>query len=131
MTGSAYIDLAISVVGIALLVFLARMIFPGGRANLTLELAKQRLQFDEPDFAPTNWVVDAGDGSALARNADGEVALVYVHGGDVATRRAPASTVQMSYADGILIIAKIDHTSRAASIRMGADEAPSWLNLSA
>jgi len=127
LTGNTLLDLAISVAGVALLVGLAWAIFRGGSLKFDRAAAADRLAFDEPDFAPVDWIIDENSRVALARNAAGELALVVAHGDGLVTRRLAPGDDRANYADGFLTIARVDHTSRAARLPLPENEAAVWL----
>ena len=121
-------DLAISVIGIAILVGLARIVFAKPASPLTAASAADRLAFDEPDFGPVAWALDLSNGAALARNNAGELAIVTAHGDGLVTRRFAKGVARGDFADGRLIIHSTDHTWRDVVIEMSADEARAWLS---
>ena len=128
MTGNLYIDLAISVAGIAVLVALARVMFANVDVEISEQAAVERLAFDEPDFVPGDWLIDKGNGVALARNTDGEIAIIKAMGDGLLTRRLPASEAHAVYENGVLTIAAADHTFRPAVIKIDKTEAAVWFD---
>ena len=128
MTGNLYIDLAISVVGIAVLVALARLMFANADIEISEQAAAERLAFDEPDFEPVGWLVDRKSNVALARNAGGEIAVIKAMGDGLVTRRLQIGDADATYNDGALAIGAADHTSRPAVLRVNKNEAQDWFD---
>ncbi len=105
MTGNLLIDSAISLGVIAVLVLAARLAFRAPSPPLDVARASERLAFDEPDFAPTRWLVDAGGRAALAEGANGDFAVVCRLGIDLVTRRFPAGAAAVkTEANGIVVV---------------------------
>jgi len=129
MTGNILIDLAISVVAIAILVGLSRLMFPAAAADFGQRPAAARLAFDEPDFAPVRWALDRASGVAIADNGAGEFALVRVKGGALLTRRLWAGAVTVQYRDGYLCIDLHDMTIRPVRMIMDAAEGAVWVQI--
>ena len=128
MTGNVLLDLVISIVGIIILVGLARVMFSDAGPFIDQASAVQRLAFDEPDFSPVAWAVDQTAGVALARNNTNEIAVVFAHGDGLATRRIAAQDAKVQYVQERLTIDRADHTSKSASVAMARDEAQVWLD---
>jgi len=127
LTGNALIDLAISLTGIAILVGLARVIFGAAQQPLNTGSAVGRLAFDEPDFAPVEWVVDEAAGAAIARNGAGEIALIKAVGDGLATRRAKAGTFSCAHDGKVLTIAPPDLTFGGVTVTAANEaEAMQW-----
>ena len=126
MTGNLYIDLAISVAGIAVLVALARLMFANADIVISEQAAAERLAFDEPDFEPVGWLIDDENNIALARNARGEVAIIKAMGDGLVTRRLEAAAMDATYRDGCLIAAATDHTSKDVRLAVSAEKAAEW-----
>ncbi|MHA7873362.1 MAG: hypothetical protein ACX939_13515 [Hyphococcus sp.] len=87
MTGNLIIDTLISAVAIAVMVLVARFVFPAPRDGVTLAKARERLAFDEPDFRPRDWLIDQKGRAALVEGEGGDFALVRKLGLDLLTRR--------------------------------------------
>ncbi len=87
MTGDLLLDSVISAAGVVVLVGVIWGLFPSHPAPVTREAARERLAFDEPDFEPARWIIDAGGRAALAENGSGEFALVLRLGADLVVRR--------------------------------------------
>ena len=122
MTGNLLIDSAISLVGIAALVVIARLLFPAPPPPITVEQAADRLGFDEPDFQPTQWFLDQQGESALAVSDGDEACVMRRLGRDLVTRRFKM-TAAMIVCDGErLVISLPDHTAANWSLTLG-DEA--------
>lgn len=124
MTGNLLLDSLISLAAIALMVALARLMFPPPRTSLTAEEARERLAFDEPDFHPVRWLIDRDGRAALAEDASGDVALVSRLGLDLVTRRYPAAAIRAAEEGGALVIRPNDPGSRR--IVIAADEVADW-----
>lgn len=124
MTGNLLLDSLISLAAIALMVALARLLFPPAPASLTEEEARERLAFDEPDFHPVRWLIDRNGRAALAEGADGDVALVSRLGLDLVTRRYPAAALRATEEGGALVVRPNDPGSRKVVI--AADGAAEW-----
>lgn len=127
MTGNVVIDLAISLVGAAILVGLARLIFGDTKSSLNAAKAAERLSFDEPDFQPVDWLIDESAKAALARNGAGEIAIIVAHGDGLVTRRVGAGRARAAYADGRLTVDPVDHTTSRAGFATDSETARIWL----
>lgn len=128
MTGNVIIDLAISVTGIAILVLIARLMFPGAAAVIDQDAAAARLRFDEPDFLPANWAIDKVRGTAIAKSKSGDFALVMVKGADLMTRRFFPDVVSIQYKDGALSVDLREVFMRPVLIGIDEGEAKGWLD---
>ncbi len=128
MTGNVLIDLAISFAGIAILVGLARLIFPNaGGGVFNAEKARDRLAFDEPDFHAEAWLVDAEHGAAIAMSDSGDIALIKKAGDGLVTRRARAGALQCASDGADLAVTIPDHTFKGFAVRAASDrEAQQW-----
>ena len=125
MTGNVLIDLAISISGVILLVGIARLIFGGRGASLTVSAAADRLAFDEPDFEPAAWLADAG--GAIAVNAAGEAALVRPLGDDLVTRRLMLADLRWRCEGARLIVEGPDHGFSGFAVTASSEEdAKAW-----
>jgi hypothetical protein len=124
MTGNLLLDSIISLGAIALMVAVARLLFPPPPVALTEAEARERLAFDEPDFRPVRWLIDKDGRAALAEGAEGDVALVSRLGLDLVTRRYPAAAVRAAEEDGALVVRPNDPGSRRVVI--AADGAADW-----
>lgn len=124
MTGSLLIESLISIAAIALMVGLAWLIFKTPSPQVTEELARERLAFDEPDFTPLRWLIDRHGRGALAEGAAGDFALVSRLGLDLVTRRYPAASLKISEKHGVLLVAPLDPGAR--KVEVAADEAAQW-----
>ena len=124
MTGNLFIDSLISIGAIALMVLVARLLFPPPPSAVTEAEARERLAFDEPDFLTVRWLIDRQGRAAVAEDAAGDVALVFRLGLDLVTRRFPASAIQAEEANFALIIRPNDPGSRKLVI--AADGAAEW-----
>lgn len=128
MTGNVLIDLVISFVGIAILVGLARLIFPNaGAAAFSADAARDRLAFDEPDFQADDWLVDADRSAAIAVSEAGDIALIKKAGDGLVTRRMRAGDLQCDREGADLRLAVPDHTFRGFAVHAASDsEAQRW-----
>lgn len=125
MTGNVFIDLAISISGVILLVGIVRLIFGAPRAPLTVSAAADRLAFDEPDFEPAAWLAD--ERGAIAVNADGEAALVRPLGDDLVTRRLKLADLRWRREGARLIVEGPDHAFSGLAVSAPDEEdAKAW-----
>ncbi len=124
MTGNLLLDSLISLAAIALMVGLAWAFFRAPAAPVSQQAAADRLAFDEPDFRPVRWLLDAKGRAALAEGASGEIALVSRLGVDLVTRRFPAAALKAAEEAGALVIRPSDPGSRKLVIE--ADGAAEW-----
>lgn len=120
MTGNLYLDLAISVAAIAVMVAISWALGAWRTIPVEEAAAKERLAFDEPDFAPRRWLMSR-DGKAAAALSGDEAAFVFANGDSLATRRYPLGAFKVS-AEGEAIIAAIPDPSRP-KIRLTARDA--------
>ena len=112
MTGNAFLDLAISLTGVAALVGLAFLL--GATKTLVLDeaSAQERLAFDEPDFRVGEWMIDTGGRSAIALSSDGgEVVVLFVLGDGLASRRFKVGGLPVSF-DGRRLRIRLDDLSK-------------------
>ncbi len=119
-----FIESAISLGAIAIMVTLAWLVFRAPPAPVTEDAAAERLAFDEPDFRPVTWLVDREGRAAIAEGAGGDVAIVSRLGLDLVTRRFPAAAVRAEAAEDALTIRPNDPGSRRLVI--AADNAAEW-----
>lgn len=124
MTGNLLVDSLISIAGIAVLVLVARLLFPAGRQTISKDDAKERLTFEEPDFEAIDWLIDDQGKCALAQGAAGEFALIRKLGLDLVVRRFPGEAVRASLEDGRLILRFADASFSRASL--ASADAPAW-----
>ena len=104
MTGNFLIDSAISLGAIAVMVFVAWFFFRAPAQSVNEAAARDRLSFDEPDFAPVDWLFDEDGRAALVEGMAGEFALVFRVGGDLATRRfSPGDVGALADKDGLIV----------------------------
>ena len=89
MTGNLYIDLAISLGGIAFIVGVSYLLGAFRNPPITLERAVDRAAFDEPDFVAAHWLVDDLGRAAVGVSEEGEALIAFRVGDGVATRRIP------------------------------------------
>ena len=122
MTGDPLLDLAISLVGTALLVGLSLAL--GAWRNVRVEetSATERLAFDEPDFQPMAWLVsDDGRAAAAVDSAGRDYALVFAVGDSLATRRLKLGSRSVS-TDGRAIQINLNELSKAHVRIRASDE---------
>ena len=100
--------------------------FAKSAAPFTRSAAAARLEFDEPDFRASQWLVDEAAGVAAAKNANGERALVWRVGDGIVVRRLGVEQIDARDADGYLVIDLPDHTVPPLRIEMDTDEALLW-----
>ena len=125
MTGNLIIDLAISAIAIGVMVAFAYFLFPSRPEGVTLDRARERLAFGEPDFAPNDWLIDDHARAALAIGVDDQVALIVNVGGDLASRRFERASLSVSLgAENLLDISTGDAMGRQIPIE--ADGAAQW-----
>lgn len=97
MTGNLLIDTLISVAAIAVMVGVARLLFPAPSVLVTEETARARLALDEPDFEPCAWLFDKNGRAALVEGADAGLVVVKSLGLDLVLRRTAAEDLRASY----------------------------------
>ncbi|MEM8937164.1 MAG: hypothetical protein AAGC77_12220 [Pseudomonadota bacterium] len=108
MTGNIALDLLIAAIAIAAITGLARFLFGADAIRLDAAAAQERLAFDEPDFKPTDWLVDAEGRAAAAVNTTGEIAIVRAIAGGAVTRRASSGQLNAGYDGALLLIQAAD-----------------------
>lgn len=79
-------------------------------APLAEAAARERLALDEPDFAPVDWLFDETAGRALARDAGGDIALLFVLGDRLGSRRWRVGEKPVAV-DGARLIIRLDEPS--------------------
>ncbi len=124
MTGDLLLDSVISLAAIALMVAFAWFMFSAPPLKVTKEVARERLAFDEPDFTPVHWLIDAEGRAALAEDEAGDFALISRLGVDLVTRRYAAGAMRVTVEGGVLAIAPLDPGSR--TVKLAAGEAAQW-----
>ncbi len=128
MTGNLAIDLAISLAGIALMVGVSFLIGAWRSAPVSEVAARERLAFDEPDFAPAHFMV-SGDGRAAAAisGAGDEAAFVFSVGDSLATRRFRLGAFKVC-CEGGEVLAEIADPSKPKLrlVARDAEEAADW-----
>lgn len=123
------IEFGLSLAGVGLLVGLSYLLGAWRSARVTLASAAERFGFDEPDFKPGHWLIDAGEKSAAVLSADGtEVGLVFAMGDDFATRRLKRSSALVQR-EGAALLFLLREPSRRAVRVAAPDEkaAEDWL----
>ncbi len=128
MTGNLYLDLAISLGGIAFVVGVSALLGGIKTMRVTAAAAAERAAFDEPDFAPGEWLVDIIGRAAVTRAETGELLLAFRLGDHVATRRGGAETFR-PVQHGAEIILKLDEPGLGAVTLMTQSdaEAAQWV----
>lgn len=124
MTGSRTLDTLISLAAIAVMVLLARLVFPAPAAKVTEAEARDRLALDEPDFTPSAWLIDDNGRAALAESASGEFALVKRLGLDLATRRFRKGDMKVGDTKDDLVLKSGDVT--LPEVRISNPAAQDW-----
>ena len=124
MTGNLLLDSLISLGAIALMVLAAWAAFRGHPNPLDETAARERLAFDEPDFAPQRWLLDGQGRAALAESDRGEFALVSRLGADLVTRRFGPGGARVRIDGDALIVAP--HDPGARPVRIEAAGAAEW-----
>lgn len=122
--------MAISVSGIAILVAVAWMLGATRSVSVEPDRAAERLRFDEPDFAVSEWFWGDDRKSAAALSADGEeLAIIFALGDSLATRRLKSAKIKAA-TSGSVVIFKIGELS-VGRFRLKAKdeaEAQAWLS---
>lgn len=129
MATGLVLELALSLLGVAILVGVSYWFGAWRSASVTLENAADRLAFDEPDFQAGEWLLGADGRSAAALSADrGEIALVFALGDGLATRRLARKTARLSR-DGAGVVFLLGEPSRRAVRLVATDPAGAeqWL----
>ncbi|MEO1240734.1 MAG: hypothetical protein AAFX54_02400 [Pseudomonadota bacterium] len=124
MTGNLLIDTVISIAAIAVMVAIARLLFPPPAAKVTEAAAMERLALDEPDFAAQAWLIDREGRAALAQGAAGDFALIKKLGLDLVTRRFRAGAVSVAADESALILGLGDTT--LPRVVISTDDAAHW-----
>lgn len=134
MTGNVLLDLAISLGGIAILLLISVALGAMHSVVVTEETATNRARFDEPDFVPGDWLIDAGGKAALSiDDANGDLLCVFSLGDRLATRRygrGPREALaQKAKIDGQTLILPLGDLAKPR-LRLdagAADAATGWL----
>lgn len=128
MTGNLFLDLAISLAGVAVLVGASYLL--GGWRSVSIDeaAARDRLAFDEPDFTPGEWLFGADGRAAAALSEDGrEAAFVFSVGDDLSTRRMRCGDVPVDASGPTLTAHLRDPSKWALNIAAGSpEEAARW-----
>jgi hypothetical protein len=123
MTGNLYLDLAISLAGVAILVAVSYALGAWRSATLDEDAAVERLAFDEPDFRPGEFFASRDGKSAVLVSQDrSEVAFVFPVGDGLSTRRLRAGGFPVT-AQGSAVLAVLRDPSRWTLKLAAADEA--------
>ena len=123
MTRETLIEIAISFMGIAILIGVSWLFGALRTATVTMAAASDRLAFDEPDFNADEWLIGADGKSAAALSSDGtETALAFAVGDGLATRRFRRGAVGLER-DGNALVFRLGEPS-LRTVRLSApDEA--------
>ena len=122
MTGDLLLDLAISLAAIIFMVLVSWLVFRERPVPVTIELASERLAFDEPDFEPIEWFIDEKGRGALVQGQAGDFTMVFRLGTDLVTRRFAKGQVRVSESqDGLSIHPDDPGVGRILLYGMGAD----------
>ncbi|MBI1364950.1 MAG: hypothetical protein GC153_03215 [Alphaproteobacteria bacterium] len=123
MTGNTFLDLLISLGGIAIMVAVSWGLGAWRTAKVDAQSARERLAFDEPDFRAVEMFVSAdGRTAAALSEGGGEVAFVFAAGTGLGTRRAKRGAAELS-AEGCDVVARLGDIT-APRLRLKApDEA--------
>lgn len=124
MTGNLLIDTLISIAAIAVMVAIARLLFPPPAAKVTEASATERLALDEPDFAAQSWLIDREGRAALAQSAAGDFVLIKKLGLDLVTRRFRAGAVAAVADENTLVLGLGDTT--LPKVVISTDDAAHW-----
>jgi hypothetical protein len=128
VTGNLLLDLVISAAGVGLLVALSYVL--GGYRDAVLNEAsmRDRLAFDEPDFAVSDFLISTDGKAAIALDtAKREGAVVFAHGDGLATRRFPIGSAAVGSDGAALVISLHDVSKWRVRIAAAApDAAKSW-----
>ncbi|MBB5518414.1 hypothetical protein [Amphiplicatus metriothermophilus] len=128
MTGNLYLDLAVSLAGVGVLVAVSWLLGAWRTARLDAAAAPDKLAFDEPDFLPSAWLFDTEGRAAAALSEDGEeVAWLFVVGDGIAVRRMKRGAAPVR-AEGESLVATLRDPSRW-TLRLKAPseaEAAAW-----
>lgn len=128
MSENILVDLAVSLTGVLILVGVSYLLGAWKTVSVDEATAADRLRFDEPDFAPADWLIDRDGRAALAVNAAGETALVFRKGDEFATRRVRPGEGRVERDGAVLRVKPAgDHTLRPLSVDAGDPEtAAAW-----
>lgn len=130
MTGADFLEIGVSVLAIIALIVATWFAGALRTVSVTLESARERLNFDEPDFEPGDWLVGADGRAAIsvASNLRGS-ALVFALGDGLVSRRAPPAKLSVSVAGANLVVGLNELSVAPIVIKAGNEaEAKNWLN---
>ena len=123
MTGNLLIDTLISIAAIAVMVAVARLLFPAPSILVTEETARAQLALDEPDFEPRAWLFDKKGRAALVEGADAGLVVVKSLGLDLVIRRIAAENLRASYNNGEITLILDDVTMPKTVVSSGSAQA--------
>ncbi|MEZ5895805.1 MAG: hypothetical protein R3C40_11175 [Parvularculaceae bacterium] len=128
MTGDLYLDLAISLAGVGLVVLISYVLGAWRTVKVTESAAADRLAFDEPDFAPGVWMTGVDGAAAAARaKAGGEIALVFPLGDRLVSRRLSAPAVKCAVQADAVVIDLREPSKRAIRlVAASSQQAGEW-----
>lgn len=128
MTGNLAIDLAISLAGIALMVGVSWLIGAWRSTPVSEAAARERLAFDEPDFAPARFMVSGDGRAAAALSGEGEeAAFVFSLGDRLATRRYRRGAFKVRREGGEVVAELADPSKpKLRLLARDAEEAADW-----
>lgn len=117
VTGNLYLDLLVSAGGVALLAAISYALGAWRTATADEAAARERLAFDEPDFSPVRWYIDAKGRAAVATSGDGrEVAVVFAVGDALATRRMKTGALRVRQSGAALDVLLGDFSRRKLAL---------------
>ena len=128
MTGNLLLDLALSAGGVLLLLALSWALGAWKSTPVDEAAARDRLAFDEPDFAVSDIFVAADGRTAAAVSTNGaEAAVVFQVGDRTATRRFPVGSRPVATEGGTITV-RLGEISRPNLPLVAADaaEAAAW-----
>lgn len=130
MTGNVYLDLAVSLASVGVLVAVSWLLGAWRTALLDAVAAHDRLAFEEPDFFAGAWLFDAQGRAAVALSQNGkEVAWLFVVGDGIAVRRMKRGAASVR-AEGDTLVATLRDPS-CWTVRLKAPnetEAAAWVS---
>jgi hypothetical protein len=117
MTGDLVQDLLISAAGVGVIVVLTYLLGAWRNVRVDETSARERLEFDEPDFQPAVWMVGADGKAAAALSGDGgEIAVVFALGDGLATRRMRRGAASIAARGSVVTILLGDATKSKISL---------------
>ena len=120
VTGNFYLDTAISLAGIAVIVILIRILFPQRSVELTPTTIESKLALDEPDFSISRTIIDQEACAAIVEAPDGEIAVIRQVGVDLAVRRVKEEPGCISRTAGAITVRLSDPGFSHVTVRDGS-----------